>query len=199
MIGLLKSLVYPVSGIGAGWPLKIWADAPWAFRLLPARWRRHVVRNTLGPLGHAFVKDRVLGKIPMSLSRQVQGAETIDGKVHLRLAGRDGLKETVQTDHVIAATGYRIDLGRLRFLDEHLQTHIRKIGGGPILSGNYESSMPGLYFIGPASVDSFGPVTRFVFGVKHPSRRLTRHLSATVSDVRNPAREAMGEAELATP
>jgi hypothetical protein len=195
----LRSLIYPASGIGAGWPLKILADAPWVFHLLPASWRRRLVRNTLGPLGHACMKDRVVGKIPISLGRQVQSAETIGGKVHLVLARRDGRKESVQTDHVIAATGYRIDLGRLRFLDQYLQAHIRKIGGSPVLSANYETSMAGLYFIGPASADSFGPVTRFVFGAKHPSRRLTRHLSATVSDARNPRPNSLNEAELATP
>jgi thioredoxin reductase len=191
----LMSWIYPASGIGAGWPLKIWADAPWVFHRLPGALRRHVVRNTLGPLGHMSMKDRVVGKVSISLGRRLQSAEIVGGKVQLELAGRGGANETLQTDHVIAATGYRIDLGQLGFLDPRLRSHIRTIDGSPVLSTNYESSMPGLYFIGPASADSFGPVARFVFGVKHPSRRLARHLSATVADASSPTFQALGEAE----
>jgi hypothetical protein len=141
------------------------------------------------------MKDRVVGKVSISLGRRLQSAEIVGGKVQLELAGRGGANETLQTDHVIAATGYRIDLGQLGFLDPRLRSHIRTIDGSPVLSTNYESSMPGLYFIGPASADSFGPVARFVFGVKHPSRRLARHLSATVADASSPTFQALGEAE----
>lgn len=197
LVRSLKSLIYPASGIGAGWPLKIWADAPWVFHCLPAAWRRRLVRGTLGPLGHMSMQDRVVGKVAIFLRRQLQGAETIGGKVHLELARRDGVKETLQTDHVISATGYRIDLGQLGFLDQRLQARIRTIDGSPVLSTNYESSTPGLYFIGPASADSFGPVARFVFGVKHPSRRLARHFSAAVANKFSTTSKAFGKAETA--
>jgi hypothetical protein len=34
-----------------------------------------------------------------------------------------------------------------------------------------------LHFIGPISAGSFGPVMRFVFGAKHPSRLLPLYFS----------------------
>jgi len=141
------------------------------------------------------MKSRVVGKVAISLGRRIRSAYAIGGKVHLELVRGNGAKETLETDHVIAATGYRIDLGKLGFLDQRLQAGIRTIEGGPVLSTNYESSMPGLYFIGPASADSFGPVARFVFGVKHPCRRLTRHLSETVAKASSPVSKVLSKVE----
>jgi hypothetical protein len=58
-----------------------------------------------------------------------------------------------------------------------LRADIRCADGAPVLSTAYESSVPGLHFIGPASAASFGPVARFVYGAVYPSRRLARRLS----------------------
>ena len=49
------------------------------------------------------------------------------------------------------------------------------------LSTNFESSVRGLYFVGPASVYSFGPLARFAFGARFSAIRLSRHLSAAVN------------------
>jgi cation diffusion facilitator CzcD-associated flavoprotein CzcO len=178
----LRRLVYPGSGIGSSWLLKVCADAPWFIHALPQDWRLHLVRTTLGPLGGTSMKDRVVGKFTLRLGRQLETAEIHAGKVHLQLAVSDGTKETLQTDHVIAATGYKIDLGRLVVLDPGILKQIRMVERTPILSMNYETSIAGLHFIGPASANSFGPVARFAFGALHPSRRLTHHLSRTLAN-----------------
>jgi thioredoxin reductase len=176
----LKPLIQPGSGIGAGWRLKIWADAPWVFHLLPAGTRLDIVRNTLGPLGHSSMKDRVVGKIPLYLSHTLRTAEVGEGKVALRCTTANGGEATITADHVIAATGYRIDLHKVGFFDPELLASIRCLDSSPVLSRNYESSVPGLYFVGAAAAASFGPVNRFVFGAIHPSRRLARHLAAAL-------------------
>lgn len=173
----LRPLVYPSSGIGAGWLLKIYADAPRVFHELPESWRLEVVRTTLGPLGHAAMKSRVINHAEVLLGRELISAEARHGKVHLRFAARGSAEETHQTDHIIAATGYKIDLGKLAFLTPSLLADIRMVENTPILSADYETSVTGLHFIGPASANSFGPVARFVFGAVHPARRLSRHLS----------------------
>ena len=46
----------------------------------------------------------------------------------------------------------------------------------PILTQHFESSVPGLYFIGAAAAASFGPMMRFTFGARYAARRLTRAL-----------------------
>ncbi len=173
----LRHLLRPGSGIGDSWLLKVCADAPGLIHAMPSQWRLHLVRTTLGPLGHASMQDRVIGKLSVLLGRRLEGASVRGDQLDLRLAAHDGLTETRRFDHIIAATGYRIDLRRLEFLSSAVLARIDTVEYSPVLSENYESSVPGLYFIGPASANSFGPVTRFVFGAKHPSRRLMRRLA----------------------
>jgi len=177
--------LYPSSGIGSGWLLKICADAPWLIHALPEQWRLYIAHNTLGPKGHDFMRDRVIGKVRLMTGRNLASAELNGGKVSLHLVSRDGKQEVLQADHVIAGTGYKVDLNKLSFLDQGLRSNIRTVKGGPILSSNYESSVPGLYFIGPASLNSFGPVVRFVYGSIHSSQRLTRHLPRSPPRHRN--------------
>jgi cation diffusion facilitator CzcD-associated flavoprotein CzcO len=189
LLSQARMLLSPRSGIGAGWALKTWADAPWAFHALPESRRRCIVETTLGPLGHAAMKDRV-GKLPLLLGHSIESAIENQGKVELRLIAKDGARHTLRADHLIAATGYKIDLGRLDFLDPGLLALIAMSDGAPALSRDYESSVPGLYVIGPAAALSFGPVNRFVFGAVHPARRLARVL-ATARPARLPGGAAL--------
>jgi hypothetical protein len=173
---LWERLSEPACGLGSGWVLKACADAPWLTRLLPESYRLRLA-TIPSPLGGAFMKDRVVGKVPLFLGRTVEQAGVHNGKVHLRTARQDGAKQTLEADHVIAATGYKVDIERIAFLDANLKTRIRRRGGAPALSPTYECSVPGLHFIGPVAANSFGPVARFVFGAIYPSRRLARELS----------------------
>jgi len=55
--------------------------------------------------------------------------------------------------------------------------------------------VPGLYFVGPPTANSFGPLMRFAVGARFAAPRLARHLAATV---RQPAGQpATDEALLA--
>ena len=49
---------------------------------------------------------------------------------------------------------------------------------GPVLSANFESSAPGLYFVGVMATNTFGPVMRFLTGARYTAEQLSRHLSA---------------------
>jgi thioredoxin reductase len=165
----------PLSGIGPSWRSRLLTDFPQLFRYLPERKRLSVVRNHLGPAGGWFMADR-LAPVPLMLGYQLTGAEADGGRVQLRFAKGPDIEE-VSTDHVIAATGYRPDLTRLTFLHKKLRQGIRVLNHAPVLSANFESSVPGLYFTGPVAAISFGPVMRFAFGAKFAAARLTRHLT----------------------
>jgi hypothetical protein len=84
----------------------------------------------------------------------------------------------ISEDHIIAATGYHVDVDRLAFLSDRIRSGLRRAAGAPALSRNFESSVPHLYFVGTAAANSFGPMLRFVCGSGFCSRRLTRHLAA---------------------
>ena len=173
---LRERVLAPANGIGRGWGYKACAEAPWLTRVLPTHYRLRLAAEP-GPLGGAFMKDRVIGKVPLFVGHTVTGADVHGDRVRLMTATRDGAAKSMEFDHVIAATGYQVDVDRFSFLDSNLKTRIRRLGGAPDLSLNYESSAPGLYFIGPASANSFGPVARSVFGAYHPARRLAHVLS----------------------
>jgi hypothetical protein len=74
----------------------------------------------------------------------VMQAKPNAGGVLLTLVNESGEKREFQADHVVCGTGYRSELARLPFLDETLLSRINAVEGTPILSANFESSMPGL-------------------------------------------------------
>jgi hypothetical protein len=115
------------------------------------------------------------------LGHTVRYAQFRDGRVHLQLLCPNGEERTLSTDHVIAGTGYRVDLRRLTFLSKGLHTELRSVDFVPILSAEFESSVPGLYFVGLASANTFGPAMRFLLGARYTARRLARHLSSPAS------------------
>jgi len=150
------------------------------FRYLPQETRVDIVRRWLGPAG-GWPARHAVEQGPVLLGQALRGAEYRDGRVQLRLLGRDGKETIVATDHVIAATGYKVDLRRLGFLGQEIQTALRMVEHTPVLSQNFESSVPNLYFVGLAAANSFGPVMRFLLGARYTARRLTRHISQPVA------------------
>ena len=167
---------YPMSGLGGGWPNRFYENAPMLFRRLPDEMRTRIVRSWLGPSGAWPVRERV-ERAPLFLGQTLRSARLHDGKVRLGVAGPDGVSQELTADHVIAATGYRVDLRALTFLDADLRARVRTIEGAPTLSPDFESSAPGLHFAGVAAANTFGPVMRFLLGARYASRRMTRHFA----------------------
>jgi thioredoxin reductase len=126
----------------------------------------------------------VIGKMPLHLGCTPQGAEARNGRVHLKLRAAGGSEQEIETGHIIAATGYKVDLERLRFLNPEIRSDLKALSGAPVLSSRFESSIPGLYFAGVAAANSFGPVMRFAFGAGFAARTLTRALSKSLSKER---------------
>jgi thioredoxin reductase len=173
---LWQRIRHPSSGIGASLRSRMYCDAPWLFHMLPQRLRYRIVRRHLGPAASWTVKDKVEGRIPIWLNSNIVGAERQNGEIRLTLHDASGNDKSHVTDHVVAATGYRVDVNRLQFLSENLRSRIKAVESAPVLSQRFESSVPGLYLTGLASAPSFGPVMRFVFGVEYTATTLARHL-----------------------
>ena len=147
-------------------------------RPCPSSLRMKVVQRHLGPAPGWFAKDKVTGKVTMHLGTRIQRAEVRDNTIHIKFVDKDGAEESLAVDHLIAATGYKVKLSRLHFLDEPLRTAMKSIDDTPILASNFESSVPGLYLVGLASSNSFGPLTRFAYGAGFTAKRIARHLTA---------------------
>jgi hypothetical protein len=181
---LWRKVRSPRSGLGPGIRSRMFADAPGVFRYLPKNYRLQTVRTFLGPAGGWFAKEKVMGKVPLVLGSSLERAEISDHHVSLQLRSDDGSTRNIDAEHVIAATGYKVDVGRLTFLNAGLRDKIRVLEGAPILSSSFESSVRGLYFVGLAAANGFGPVMRFAWGAGYTARRLSREMTAQASTVR---------------
>ena len=174
---LLARLRAPNSVLGPG--LKSWAleKMPMAFWFLPERQRVHFVKTHLGPKGPWWIKDRLLGHVPVHDRTSIVGAERAGDRVRLRVRHAAQGERTVEVDRVIAGTGYVVDVDRIEYLDPALRAGIRRVEKSPALSLRFESSVPGLYFLGLAAAMSFGPLFRFVAGAEFAAPALARHLA----------------------
>jgi lysine/ornithine N-monooxygenase len=174
---LWSQVRYPVSGIGFGLRGRLYTNAPMAFYYLPEAMRLRVVKTYLGPSGGHYLRDRVFGKVPLMLGCTPVHAEASGRGVRLSILHADGRAQDLVTDHVVSATGYRVDLRRMAFIGKDLRMQIRSVEHSPILSKNFESSVKGLHFVGLASANSFGPVMRFMVGAAYTARRLANYLA----------------------
>jgi len=166
----------PLSSIGPSWRSCFFTGAPLGFYHLPAARRLKWVRHHLGPAGGWFMADR-FERVPLLLGHTLRAAQAAGSRARLQLTAGDGREVVLKTDHVIAATGYRPDIGRLDFLAPELRAAVASLECTPLLSTHFQSTVPGLYFVGPITANSFGPVMRFAAGAKFTAGRISRHLA----------------------
>jgi copper chaperone CopZ len=177
-----EQIRHPQSGLGPGIRSRFFANAPLAFHYLPERFRVEAVRRTLGPSGGWFIRDKVIGKVPLHLGCTPRGAEVQNGKVKLSIRSAEAGEQEIVSEHIIAATGYKVDLERLTFLNPEIRAQLKTVNGSPALSSSFESSVPGIYFVGIAAANSFGPVMRFAFGAGFAARRITQAMTRAFAE-----------------
>jgi len=175
---LKDRLQFPMTGIGAGWKLVFCANAPQLFRLLPERTRLEAVRRILGPAPGWFIQQEVVGKFPFHLGANITDVGVRNQRAYLQFADSGG-NQILEADHIIAATGFKVDLRRLKFLDASMLANIQSVEQTPVLSSTFESSVPGLYFVGTSAANSFGPLLRFAFGAGFTAKRVSKALART--------------------
>ncbi len=175
---LSQRLVKPASPLGPGWSHRAFSGIPGAFRHLPEPVRAHFVRTVLGPSGAWWLRDRVQGRLDVLTGHSVRAAVEYEGKARLTLDDRNGGTVVLDADHVLAATGYRVDVDRIELLAPELRRRVRRTGGSPQLDAGFQSSVPGLYFTGLAAAATFGPVLRFVCGTGFASARISAAAAA---------------------
>jgi hypothetical protein len=169
-VSWLRAITHPSSGIGPGWRSFMCANAPRLFRHMPESLRLRATKRHLGPAPGWFMRGKLNART--LLSQEIQKVRAIGSGVMVSARGRDGTTADVLADHVIAATGYRPDLRRLPFLDAGLLNQISHVQHTPNLSGNFETSVPGLYVTGPLAANAFGPLMRFMVGAEYAAPRL---------------------------
>ena len=176
---VLERILQPDAGVASGWGSVAISELPRVFRwYYPADKRHRFVASSYGPSGAWWLRSRVDGLVEILLRAQVQAARAINGRVQLTVRRTSGVDE-ILTDHVIAATGFKVDVDRLDYLEPQLRQNIaREADGIPALSSCFETSVPRLFIVGVASAPMFGPIMRFMYGAKHAAPLVTRRLKS---------------------
>jgi cation diffusion facilitator CzcD-associated flavoprotein CzcO len=162
---LLGNLLIPPSQVGP-FPLSWLIEAPGLVRRLPDELRDDTTERCLHATAADWLRPR-LADVPVHDMGSMFGVRREGERIALTIDGTTSL-----FDHVVLGTGYRPDLGKVGPVAA-LAPRIRTRAGYPVLSGDFESSVPGLHFIGANAVGSFGPLLRFIAGSGYAARRVT--------------------------
>ncbi|MFJ4291640.1 NAD(P)-binding domain-containing protein [Cupriavidus sp. NPDC089707] len=173
---LISRVLYPEGGLAQGWYPYVLSEFPYVFRALGQRLRKRIAETSFGPSGAWWLRDRVAGKVDVQMHTTVRHGTVRNGEAVLEVSNDSG-PATVTGDHVVVATGFRVDLARHPFLSPEIVAGLSLVDGWPEVSRNFESHVPGLYVTGPAAAMSFGPVLRFVYGAKYAAPRIAQHVS----------------------
>jgi cation diffusion facilitator CzcD-associated flavoprotein CzcO len=176
---------WPVSALLYAWPdvgpagVSHVIAAPNIFNKLPRDLQDRLAPRSIRAAGAAWLKPRLQG-VPITLNRTVLSAVVSQGGVKITLD--DGSER--EADHVLLATGYRVNIGLYRFLPAELLSSIRQVDGYPVLDSAFGSSLPGLHFLGSPAAWSFGPLMRFVAGADFASRALAQGIMTKLRNSR---------------
>jgi lysine/ornithine N-monooxygenase len=161
-------LLHAPEGVGPAGISRIVAS-PSALRLFPRFLQDKIWRRTLRATALSGLMER-MSKVKISEGRAVVAAKASNGRLTLDLD--DGTLR--RADHVLLGTGYKVDVARYPFLAPELVSRIARHDGFPRLASGFESSVPGLHFVGAAAGWSYGPLMWFVAGTSFASTELAR-------------------------
>jgi FAD-dependent urate hydroxylase len=171
----LRPLLYSWSDVGPAGLSKIVA-APGMFRMVPAPLRQRATSRCVRPAAAAWLTGRMQG-IVIETGRRARQMTHAAGRI--RVLCEDGRE--LDADHMLLATGYRVDLARYDFIAPELRASVKTLRGSPVLGRGLQTSVPGLYILGLPAAWSYGPLMRFVAGAHFAARAVTAHLIATRS------------------
>ena len=170
-LGLVSRMLYAKTDVGPAGISRLVA-APHVFRRFPRWFKTPVAYRSIRPAVAGWLKPRLDG-IPVRLGRHVAEARETGSQLTLKLD--DGATQI--TDHILLATGFKVDVARYRFLAPDILRQLEMHEGYPLLRAGLESSVAGLHFAGKPAAWSFGPILGFVSGAGFASRELLRKIT----------------------
>jgi cation diffusion facilitator CzcD-associated flavoprotein CzcO len=145
------------------------------FTMLPRLLQDGFHPRSIRPAGAQWLKPR-LKDVSITTGRSIVSAVGVGHKV--KVSFDDG--SCRETDHVLLATGYKVNISRYGFLSAEIVAQVNQVNGYPRLNGGFESSVAGLYFIGAPAAWSFGPILRFVAGVEFAVPVVTKSIMTSL-------------------
>jgi FAD-dependent urate hydroxylase len=177
----LRRLLYPDTDVGPPILNQI-VNKPRLFGRFPEPLRERMADRAIRPAAAGWLRPR-LADVTITCGRSVVAASADGSGASVRLD--DGSERRV--DHVLAGTGFRLDVARHPLLADGIRSRVRGRGGYPELGRGYESSVPGLHFLGALSAKSYGPVMRFVSGTWATGPVLARAIAGAQASARTAA------------
>ena len=106
---------------------------------------------------------------------RIEASELRDDGLLVRLDAGD----TIAVDHVLYATGYKVDLERVPFLRAgNLLPRIDRRDGSPVLDDSLQSSVPGLFITSLPATRELGSFFGFTVAVRGSARMVSRTISS---------------------
>jgi FAD-dependent urate hydroxylase len=170
-LGAISKMLYSTRDVGPAGISRLVA-MPHLFRRFPRRFQERTAYRAIRPAVAGWLQERI-ADVPVTLGRKVVSAVVAGSQLRLRL---DDATERI-ADHVLLATGFRVDVSRYPFLSQSLIKQLKTVDGFPILNRGLESSIPGLHFLGKPAAWSFGPLLGFVSGAEFASNELVSSLT----------------------
>jgi hypothetical protein len=170
-LGVIGKLLFSPYDIGPAGVSRIVA-APDLVQYFPRSVQDRFRIRALRPAGAKWLMPR-MSDIRITTGRSIVAAVPSGRQVDVKLD--DG--ESRRADHVLLGTGYRVDVRRYPFLPPELTGSLALVNGFPRLSGGFESSMPGLHFLGAPSAWSYGPLMYFVAGTDYAAKTLAHFVA----------------------
>ncbi len=174
---IIRQMRSPKVGLGYGWMNWAMEHLPYMFYNFPRSTKDRMLATFHGPAGAWWLKDRVVGKVSVHERQRVEKVEETERGVRLQLSD----KTVLEADHVLLATGYRADIKRLPMLVPSLLAAVETYMDAPILNSYFESSVPGLHFVGFTAARSAGPFYRFVVGARASAVRVAASIERSVA------------------
>ena len=166
-----RRLLYHRTDVGPALLSQLVSRPDW-LRRLPLGLQQKAAERSIRPAGAAWLVPRVEG-VRITTGRNVKTAQPEDNQISITLD--DGSVREV--DHVLLGTGYRVSVSQYAFLSPEITQSLSQVDGYPQLDRGFESSIPGLYFVGAPAAWSFGPLMRFVSGTEFAGRALARAIA----------------------
>ncbi|BAV45908.1 hypothetical protein MesoLj113a_40290 [Mesorhizobium sp. 113-1-2] len=153
-------------------PISWLVEVPGFVHRFPEPARAGLNRRSLGAGATGWLKPDFDG-IKVNAGNRIISASAKSNGIELRFE-----KDAVTFDHVLLGTGYRIDIAKLGLFAPDMLAAIARREGLPLLSAGFESSIPGLHFVGASAVGSFGPLMRFTAGTPFAARTVARFIQS---------------------
>jgi FAD-dependent urate hydroxylase len=173
--GPIRGLLYPPTDVGPPGLNQIVAR-PDLLKHLPHELKHRIAYRSIRPAATGWLLPRA-SRLRITTGRSIVSATPAGER--LRVTLDDGAERDV--DHVLLATGYKVNISRYTFLAPELVQSLRQVDGFPQLMTGLESSVPGLHFLGAPAAWSFGPLMRFVSGSMYAARALTSYVLSETS------------------